>query len=92
MSPYLPKNRVSCEKETSCWLNFPLFLKVPGIMGCFQALEVLKIASGKVCILLIPLFQTVPFCIMLLTQGVFLQSHVIISTKKLLKRFSLEPS
>lgn len=27
------------------------FPKVPGIMGCFQALEVLKIASGQGCIL-----------------------------------------
>lgn len=30
------------------------FLKVPGIMGCFQALEVLKIASGQGCILSSP--------------------------------------
>lgn len=40
------------------------FFQVPGIMGCLQALEVLKIASGQGCILLFsfltPTFNAVP--------------------------------
>lgn len=48
-------------------------------MGCFQALEVLKIASGKVCILSIPpLFKQYLFVFCRLTQGIFLLSHVIV--------------
>lgn len=54
-------------------------LKVPGIMGCFQALEVLKIASGQGCILSNPpctytTFVTVLhlnriFCLFILIKG-----------------------
>lgn len=40
-------------------------------MGCFQALEVLKIASGQVCILSAPPFHTEPLAVLVLSTRIY---------------------
>lgn len=87
-----PRNHVSLRKRKIFvgWMVY--FFKVPGIMGCFQALEVLKIAAGKVCILFhSACFQTVPFCILSPYTRNFPAKSCDCATKELPKGLSMEP-
>lgn len=78
-------------ENNTLFVTFSTLIQVPGIMGCFQALEVLKIASGQGRILYFSVPHSnllkPPLCHFVSLFWFLLPSHCEISTVKCWNRF-----